>query len=25
VIVHAYTGISLDYWIIVTGGGFRAA
>jgi membrane protease YdiL (CAAX protease family) len=25
VLIHAYTGISLDYWIIVTGGGFRAA
>jgi membrane protease YdiL (CAAX protease family) len=24
VLIHAYAGISLDYWIIVTGGGFRA-
>ena len=24
VLIHAYTGISLDYWIIVSGGGFRA-
>jgi len=24
VLIHAYTGISLDYWIIVWGGGFRA-
>jgi hypothetical protein len=23
VLIHAYTGISLDYWIIVSGGGFR--